>query len=124
MKKNIINKAEKGRVTRHYRIRKNIIGTKEIPRLCIHRSHKNLEAQFIDDTTHSTILSFSTNALEFKKVCAKGGNVEAAKKFGAFISKEAKKKNIEKIVFDRGGYLYHGRVKALADSAREAGLKF
>ena len=88
--------------------------------------HNNIYVQFIDDATNCTILSLSTNDQAFKKefVSAKGGNVDAAKKLGAYIAKEAVKKGIQKIIFDRGGYLYHGRIKALADAAREAGLKF
>lgn len=124
MKKKIKNKSELGRIKRHYRIRKNISGTKEKPRLAIHRSNKNLYAQLIDDTLSATMLSVSTNDKAFKKDRNWGGNVDTAKKLGAYLSSEAKKKGIEQVVFDRGGYLYHGRVKALADGAREAGLKF
>ncbi len=125
MKRKIRNKSEKGRIKRHLRSRKAIFGTKQRPRLSVHRSHKNLYVQFIDDVSSKTILSFSTNDEGFKKECKWGGNIEAAKKLGSYISKEAKKKNnIERVVFDRGGYLYHGRIKALGDSAREAGLKF
>jgi len=123
-KKKIRNKAEGGRITRHHRIRKTVSGTKEKPRLNVHRSHKNLHIQLIDDLSQITLLSFSTNDKVFKKECAKGGNIEAAKKLGAHVSKEAKKIGVEKVIFDRGGYLYHGRIKAFADSAREAGLKF
>jgi large subunit ribosomal protein L18 len=125
MKAKIINKAESGRVKRHYRIRKKMSGTKEVPRLAVHRSHNNLYVQFVDDIACHTLLSLSTNDDSFKKEFgAKGGNVESAKKMGAYIAREAFKKDIQKIVFDRGGYLYHGRIKALADGAREAGLKF
>ena len=124
MKKKIRNKSEKGRITRHYRIRKTVCGTEKIPRLSVHRSHKNLYVQLIDDVTNKTLFSFSTDSKNFKNQNPKGGNIEAAKKLGAYISEEVKKKGIEKIVFDRGGYLYHGRIKALADSARKAGLKF
>jgi len=125
MDRKIKNKSDKGRIKRHYRIRKTIFGTKERPRLSVHRSHKNLYVQFIDDISNETIASFSTNDEAFKKECKWGGNIEAAKKLGSYMSKEVKEKNnIERVVFDRGGYLYHGRVKALADSAREAGLKF
>lgn len=125
MRKKITSQSEKGRIKRHYRIRKNIIGTKERPRLAVHRSHKNLSVQFIDDISNTTIISFSTNDKEFKSECKWGGNVSSAKKLGSFISKKAKEAHdIEQVVFDRGGYLYHGRIKALADSAREGGLKF
>ena len=124
MKKKVRNKAEFGRIVRHYRIRKNVCGTKERPRLSVHKSHKNLQAQLIDDISCITLVAFSTNDKEFKKDCKFGGNIDAARKFGAYVSSGAKKKGIEKIIFDRGGYPYHGRVKALADGAREAGLKF
>ncbi len=124
MRKKLKNKSELGRIKRHRRIRKDVFGTKEKPRLNVHRSHKNLYVQFIDDLSGTTILSLSTNDKEFKKEYPRRGNIEVAKKLGAYISKEAKKKGIEKVVFDRGGYLYHGRIKSLADSARKAGLKF
>jgi large subunit ribosomal protein L18 len=124
MKKKIKNKAELGRIKRHYRIRKDVSGTKEKPRLVVHRSNKNIYVQLIDDSLGATVLSVSTSDKAFKKDSNWGGNVDAAKKLGAYLCGEAKKKGIAQIVFDRGGYLYHGRVKALADGAREAGLKF
>lgn len=125
MKRKVRNKAELGRIKRHFRIRKKISGTKEVPRLSVHRSLNNLRVQFVDDIARHTILSLSTSDDSFKKEFgAKGGNLEAAKKMGAYMAREASKKDIQKIVFDRGGYLYHGRIKALADAAREAGLKF
>jgi len=125
MKRKIKSKSELGRIKRHYRIRKKMSGTKEVPRLIVHRSHNNIYVQFVDDTANHTLFSFSTNDSLFKKEFGdNGGNVEAAKKLGAYIAREASKKNINSIVFDRGGYLYHGRIKALADAAREAGLKF
>ena len=125
MKKKIKSQSELGRIKRHFRIRKRVSGTKDVPRLVVHRSHGNLYIQFVDDTASHTILSLSTNDSSFKKeFSAKGGNMDAAKKMGAYIAREASKKDIKKIVFDRGGYLYHGRIKALADAAREAGLKF
>lgn len=125
MKRKIKSQAELGRITRHYRIRKRISGKKDVPRLSVHKSHKNIYAQLIDDTNQTTILSLSTNDKAFKEEFgAKGGNVDSAKNMGLYIGREAVKKGIQKIVFDRGGYLYHGRIKALADAAREAGLKF
>lgn len=124
MKKKIRSKAEQGRITRHYRIRKNLSGTKDKPRMAVHRSHKNLYVQMVDDFDSRTLLSISTNDKDFKKDYKWGGNIDAAKKLGVYVASEAKKKNIEEVVFDRGGYLYHGRIKALADAAREAGLKF
>ncbi|MBU1853547.1 MAG: 50S ribosomal protein L18 [Candidatus Omnitrophica bacterium] len=122
--KKVKNKAELGRIKRHYRIRKTVSGTNQRPRLNIHRSHKNLYIQFIDDISSITLLSLSTNDKEFKKECGFGGNIAAAKKFGAYVYREAKKKGLEHVIFDRSGYLYHGRIKTLADSVREAGLKF
>jgi large subunit ribosomal protein L18 len=124
MKKKIKSKSEQGRVKRHYRIRKAVCGTKEIPRLSVHRSHKNLYVQLVDDIANSTLLSFSTNDKEFKKDCKHGGNIHSAKKLGAYIAEGARKKGIDRVVFDRGGYLYHGRIKAMADAARDGGLKF
>lgn len=124
MKKKMKNKSDLGRIKRHYRIRKTVFGTKEKPRLSVHRSNKNIYVQLIDDMLGTTLLSVSTNDKAFKKENAWGGNVEAAKKLAIYLAAEAKKRGIDKIVFDRGGYLYHGRIKALADAAREAGLKF
>ncbi|MBU4312889.1 MAG: 50S ribosomal protein L18 [Candidatus Omnitrophica bacterium] len=124
MRKKTRNNAEQGRITRHYRIRKGLSGTKDKPRLVVHRSHKNLYVQLVNDMDNRTLLSISTDDKDFKKDCKWGGNLDAAKKLGAYVSQEVKKKGIEEVVFDRGGYLYHGRVKALADAARAAGLKF
>ena len=105
------------RKIRHERIRKQIIGTKDIPRLNVYRSNNNIYAQIIDDENGVTLASASSMKM-------KGNNTEIAAKVGAAIAKEAKKAKITKVVFDRGGYLYHGRVKALADAARENGLEF
>ncbi len=124
MRKKTRNQAEQGRITRHYRIRKGLSGTKDKPRMVVHRSHKNLYVQLVNDMDSRTFLSISTNDKDFKRDCKWGGNIDAAKKLGAYVSQEVKKKGIEEVVFDRGGYLYHGRVKALADAARAAGLKF
>jgi len=125
MKKKIKIYSERCRIRRHYRIRKRVSGTNDVPRMCVHRSHKNLYVQFIDDIEGRTLLSLSTMDKTFKKDAkTQAGNVESAKRFGAYVGEEAKKKGIEKVVFDRGGYLYHGRIKAMADAAREAGLKF
>ena len=110
------------RVERHKRIRKDISGTADRPRLNVFRSNANITAQIIDDEKGVTLVSASTLEKDLK--IANGGNVEAAKLIGAEIAKRAKKQKIEKVVFDRGGYLYHGRVKALADAARENGLEF
>ena len=110
------------RKIRHTRIRENLSGTSERPRLCVFRSNANIEAQIIDDVKGVTLVSASS--LEKELNLKNGGNVEAAKVIGAEIAKRAKKAKINTVVFDRGGYLYHGRVKALAEGAREAGLKF
>ena len=110
------------RVERHKRIRKSINGNEERPRLNVFRSNANITAQIIDDEKGVTLVSAST--LEKDLNIANGGNIEAAKKIGAEIANRAKKAKITKVVFDRGGYLYHGRVKALAEAARENGLEF
>ena len=110
------------RVKRHLRVRKNLIGTPEKPRLCVFRSNKNISAQIIDDVNGNTLVSASTLEKDLKG--ENGGNKEAAKKVGELIAKRALDKGIENVAFDRGGFLYHGRVKELAEGAREAGLKF
>ncbi len=110
------------RLERHSRIRKDIKGTSERPRLNVFRANANISAQIIDDEKGITLVSAST--LEKELNIKNGGNVEAAKIIGAEIAKRAKKAKITKVVFDRGGYLYHGRVQALADAARENGLEF
>lgn len=107
------------RIKRHNRIRKNLNGSAELPRLNIFRSNTNIYAQIIDDENGTTLASASSKELKLEK-----NNIETAKLVGKEIAKKAKEKKITEVVFDRGGYLYHGRVKALADSAREAGLKF
>ena len=110
------------RLERHKRIRENLHGTAERPRLNVFRSNANITAQIIDDDKGITLVSASTLEKELK--ITNGGNVEAAKKIGELIAKRAKDAKITKVVFDRGGYLYHGRVKALAEAARENGLEF
>lgn len=107
------------RIMRHKRIRKNVSGTKEMPRLNVFRSNSEIYAQVIDDVTGSTLVSSSSRSLKLTN----GGNIEAAKLVGKDIAEKCKKAKISKVVFDRGGYLYHGRVSALADAAREAGLE-
>ena len=108
------------RVRKHLRVRAKISGTAEKPRLCVFRSNKHIEAQIIDDVKGVTLCSASSVQLKL----ANGSNCEAAAKVGAELAKRALAKGIEIVAFDRGGYLYHGRVAALADAAREAGLKF
>ena len=109
------------RIKRHNRVRGKISGTAERPRLSVFRSENNIYAQLIDDVAGVTLTAASTVEKGFE---GKGGNIEAAKKVGAAIAERALKKGIEDVVFDRGGYIYHGRVKALAEGAREGGLKF
>ena len=108
------------RIMRHKRVRKNISGTSEMPRLNVFRSNTQIYAQIINDETGTTLASSSSVQLKIKN----GGNIEGAKLVGADIAKKAKEANISKVVFDRGGYQYHGRVEAIADAARENGLEF
>ena len=107
-----------------YRIRARVLGTGARPRLAVFRSDKHIYAQAIDDAGGTTLASASTLDKEVKGGLKRGGNVDAAKAVGLAIAGKLKDKGIEVVVFDRGGYLYHGRIKALADAAREAGLKF
>jgi len=107
----------------HDRIRKKVLGTPERPRLNVYRSLNHIYVQVIDDLQGSTLVSAST-AEGKKEARVKGGNVASAKAVGKSIAERAKAKGITKVVFDRGGYIYHGRVKAIADAAREAGLQF
>ena len=118
----MINKQSKNviRERRHARVRAKISGTAECPRLCVYRSNKHIEAQIIDDVKRVTLVSASSVALKLEN----GSNIEAAKKVGAELAKKALAANIKNVVFDRGGYVYHGRVAALADAAREGGLEF
>ena len=109
------------RVKRHSRVRSKISGTAERPRLSVFRSENHIYAQVIDDVAGTTLVSASTVEKSFE---GSGSNIEAAKKIGALVAERALQKGIEEVVFDRGGYIYHGRVQALADGAREAGLKF
>jgi len=105
-------------------MRKRVAGTSERPRLCVHRTTRHIRAQVIDDLTGRTIVSASSLDKDVRDVIKGGGNVAASKVVGKVIAERAKAKGVEKVVFDRGGYQYHGRVQALADSAREAGLQF
>ncbi|MFA6661632.1 MAG: 50S ribosomal protein L18 [Bacilli bacterium] len=120
----MITKKSKNKIrkVRHYRIRKNMHGTDSCPRLVVYRSNANMYAQLIDDDAQKTICSASTIDKELK--LENGSTIEAAKKVGALIGKRAVEKKIVSVIFDRSGYLYHGRIQALADAAREAGLKF
>ena len=109
------------RAARHARVRAKVSGTKDIPRLNVFRSAKNISVQIIDDEKKSTLVSASS--LDKSLKLENGGNIEAAKAVGKLLAEKAKKAKITKVVFDRGGYLYHGRVQALAEAARENGLE-
>ena len=119
----VLKKADKNakRLQRHKRVRRKVFGTPQRPRLCVYRSNTNLYAQIIDDVAGNTLVSASTLDKEIK---TKKSNIEAAKEVGALIAKRAAAKKITTVVYDRSGYIYHGVVKALAESAREGGLEF
>ena len=119
MKRSIDKDARRRRI--HVRIRERVKGTPERPRLAVFRSLKHIYAQVIDDRAGRTIVSASSDE---KNAAANGGNLAGAKEIGKLIAERAKAQGVAQVVFDRGGYLYHGRVKALADAAREAGLEF
>lgn len=120
----MLNVKEQQRIFRHERIRKGLTGTTERPRLCLHRSLNNLQAQIIDDQAGKILIGKSTLAKDIKSKFKTGGNVNAASILGEAVAAEAIKKGIKQVSFDRGGYLYHGRVKAFAEAARKAGLEF
>lgn len=109
---------------RRKRVRKRVLGTSERPRLAVSRSHRNVSAQIIDDLAGRTLCAISTQAKELREAHSYGGNLKAAAALGKAIGETARTLGIERVCFDRGGYRYHGRVKALAEAAREAGLKF
>ncbi|MCG8541298.1 MAG: 50S ribosomal protein L18 [Clostridia bacterium] len=112
------------RKIRHHRVRKKVFGTPDCPRLNVFRSSNNIYAQIIDDTKGITLASASSLDKEIKEKISNAGNKEAAKLVGNLVGKRAGEKGVKKVVFDRSGYLYHGRVKELAEGAREAGLQF
>ena len=122
----MINKPNRAaaRVKRHYRIRNPVKGTAARPRLAVFRSNKHMYAQIIDDSVGNTLVAASTLEKDVKAQLEKTNNVEAAAKLGEVIAKKALDKGITEVVFDRGGFIYQGKVKALADAAREAGLEF
>lgn len=122
----MINKADKkvARVKRHRRVRKNVFGTPERPRLVVFRSEKHVYAQIIDDVAGHTIAAASTVEKDLKDKLASTSNKDAAAAVGELVAKRALDKGINTVVFDRGGYIFHGKVAALADAAREAGLQF
>ena len=112
------------RARRKLRVRRNVSGTAVRPRMTVSRSHRNIAVQIIDDLSGRTLCSLSTRSPELHEACSYGGNRKAATLLGKAVAQKAKAAGIEQICFDRNGYKYHGRVKALADAAREAGLKF
>lgn len=118
------HKSNDARLKRHYRMRKDLNGTAERPRLNVFRSLNHIYAQIINDETSTTLVSASTVDKDIRATIENGGNIEAATLIGKEIAKRALAKGIEKVVFDRGGYIYHGRIAAVAEGAREAGLKF
>ncbi len=120
----MLNIKEQQRIYRHQRIRDGLIGTSQRPRLCLHRSLNNLQAQIVDDSAGKVLIGKSTLAKDVKAKAKSGGNVGAASILGEVLAAEAIKKGIKKVAFDRGGYLYHGRIKAFAEAARKAGLEF
>ena len=108
----------------HLRMRKKVVGTPERPRLCVHRSTRHIRAQVVDDGAGRTLVSASSLDEAVRALIKGGGNIAAAKVVGKMIAERARAQGVEQVVFDRGGYRYHGRVQALAEAAREAGLKF
>ena len=119
MAKSKVQERERTRNRRHRRVRKRVSGSPERPRLVVHRSLKNIQAQIVDDTSRRTLCGVSSLALDLQ-----GSKVDQARQTGKRLAEIAKENRIHRVVFDRGGYLYHGRVKALAEGAREAGLEF
>ena len=122
----MLKKADKNanRLQRHKRVRRKITGTTQRPRLCVFRSSNNIYAQIIDDTNRVTLVAASSLEADVKGAVNHTGNKEAAKLVGEMVAKKAVEKGITEVVFDRGGYIYHGRIKELAEGEREAGLKF
>lgn len=122
----MLKKADKNakRLQRHKRVRRKVFGTPQRPRLCVFRSSNNIYAQIIDDTNRVTLVAASSLEEAVKSAVNHTGNKEAAKMVGEMVAKKAVEKGITEVVFDRGGYIYHGRIKELAEGAREAGLKF
>ena len=116
--------SEVRRQARHERVRKNISGTSERPRLCVHRSLNNLIAQVVDDSKQKVLFGLSTQNKELREKLTTGGNIAAASALGEVFAEKAKQVGVTKVSFDRGGYLYHGRVKAFAEAARNGGLEF
>jgi len=118
------NKKEESRLKRHCRIKLKMQGLPEAPRLVVKRSLKNLSAQLVDDTKNKTLFSFSTQDKQIKQQFPVSGNIKAAEFFGGVFASKVKEKGINKIIFDRAGYLYHGRIKAFAEALRKGGVEF
>ena len=119
-----IQRRELKRIGRHLRIRKKVIGTNVQPRLCVHRSLSNFYAQLVDDVNGNVLFGISTREKGVSKKIKNGGNIDAAAILGETFAVMAQKKGVKKVCFDRGGYLYHGRVKAFAEAARKGGMEF
>ena len=117
-------KKNQGRIKRHRRLRLKLRGTKDCPRLCVFRSLNNISGQIINDEESKTLLTVSSLSPEIKKTMKYGANIEAAKTVGKLLAKKAQAKKIKKVVFDRAGYAYHGRVKALAEEVKRGGVEF
>jgi large subunit ribosomal protein L18 len=120
----IAKKRIQSRKARHERVRKSVIGSPERPRLAVRRSLSNMVVQIIDDKNNKSLIQLTTTSKEFQEKFGKLNKTEQSKTLGGLIAEAAKAKGIESVVFDRGGYIYHGRVKALAEGARESGLQF
>jgi len=121
---NVANQRYLARKKRQVRVRRKVLGTVERPRLCVFRSSKHIYVQIIEDVNGRTLVAASTATKDIADSVKYTGNIEAAKAVGQAIAKKAMEQNIKQVVFDRNGFLYHGRIKALADAAREAGLSF
>ena len=119
-----MRKKEESRLKRHKRIKMRMLGTSEKPRLVVHRSLMNISAQVLDDTTGKVLFSFSTKDKAIKQKFIKGGDLKAAVLFGEIFAQVAKEKGFSKVIFDRAGYLYHGRIKSFADALRKGGMEF
>jgi large subunit ribosomal protein L18 len=119
-----MDKKHELRIKRHARVRRKVAGTAERPRLAVFRSLHHIYAQVIDDSQGKTLAAASTVEPDLRKSLKSGGNIDAAKAIGKLIGERARERGVEKVVFDRGGFMYHGRVQGLAEAAREAGLQF
>ena len=121
---NMAQKRLEGRITRHRRIRKKVNGTTARPRLCVRRTLVHMSAQIVDDSTGKSLVQASTSSKEFQAQNGSLTKTEQSRKLGALVASLAKEQKIDQVVFDRGGYIYHGRVQAFAEAAREAGMVF